>query len=121
MVQIVNATPLAFFRTAGSKIFRYYNIEIPHEAVTAGRFDAKVGRHTANNDGFDPAPPEFNFQIGTDEDWTIAEMWDSGPVVSIDESAIYNGSELFYNIIYYIRIKVYDGSEWSEWKPSWLA
>ncbi len=62
----------------------------------------------------------FQIQVGTDEDWTSAEMWDSGPVISSANNASYDGITLDENIDYFLRIKVNNGTIWGDWTYSWL-
>ena len=60
----------------------------------------------------------YQIQVGTDNDWTVAEMWDSGPVVSSDTGALYAGTALADHALYYLRIKVENGVNWGDWKES---
>lgn len=59
---------------------------------------------------------QYQIQLGTDNDWTIAETWDSGPIVSSDTSLIYSGTPLTNHHKYFMRIRVNDGSNWGEWR-----
>ncbi len=63
---------------------------------------------------------QYQIQVGTDEDWTSAEMWDSGPVVSSEINAIYDGILLDENISYFLRIRVHNGTIWGDWTYSWF-
>lgn len=60
----------------------------------------------------------YQFQMGTDNDWTVAEMWDPGPMTGIDTQITYAGSELLDGTRYYARVRVSDGSLWSAWAES---
>jgi len=67
---------------------------------------------------FDPeAVPQQMYQIQVDNDgnWEVVEMWDSGPVSSPATTATYDGNELIDGISYSYRIRVFDGSLWSDW------
>jgi len=57
----------------------------------------------------------YEIQVGTDQDWTGAEMWDSGPVASADTQAVYAGEQLYEFTSYYFRIRVNNGTRWGQW------
>lgn len=68
---------------------------------------------------FDPggAPQqEYHVQVGTDNDWVTAEMWDYGPNSGTDTSVTYAGSSLVDGQTYYVRVKVFNGTQWSNWQ-----
>ncbi len=58
---------------------------------------------------------EFEIAIGTDNDWAFAEMWNPAPITSPDTFITYNGSPLIDSETYYGRLKVSNGTAWSEW------
>jgi predicted outer membrane repeat protein len=62
----------------------------------------------------------YEIEVGTDQDWSVAEMWASGPVFSSDTSAIYAGLPLSGLTEYYLRIRVHNGTDWGEWRFSWF-
>jgi len=53
--------------------------------------------------------------IGIDRDWSLAEMWDLGPVASPDTSVTYAGMPLIDGATYYLRLRVHNGYFWSLW------
>jgi hypothetical protein len=57
----------------------------------------------------------FHVQVGSDVDWAAAEMWDDGPIIGADTGVIYAGAPLADGGIYFYRVRVSDGSEWSCW------
>jgi len=57
----------------------------------------------------------YQIQVGTDEDWILPEMWDSGEQESADSSVIYSGSALADLTTYYLRVRVGTGSRWGQW------
>jgi len=57
----------------------------------------------------------YEIQVGSDDDWTVAEMWDSGPVASSDNSATYSGAALVDGTSYLARVRVMNGVSWSDW------
>jgi len=57
----------------------------------------------------------YQFQMGTDLDWTSAEMWDTGPVAAADTQLTYAGPELLDGERYFARVRVNDGTLWSAW------
>lgn len=60
-------------------------------------------------------PTQHEIEVGTDLDWSVAEMWASGPVASSDTTAIYAGSPVSDFTTYYVRIRVNNGTAWGEW------
>jgi len=74
--------------------------------------------------------PEFNWSIsspysgvhdsiridvGTDQDWSVAEMWSTGTFPTADTFITYSGNTLIDGEIYYIRLKVAENDLWSPW------
>ncbi|MCP4569625.1 MAG: hypothetical protein GY841_18765 [FCB group bacterium] len=57
----------------------------------------------------------YQVQVGSNVDWTEAEMWDIGPVSGTEQSITYAGDELFDGEKYYIRVRTYNGTFWSNW------
>jgi len=57
----------------------------------------------------------YQIQVGQDNDWTIAEMWDSGPLSGSSSLAVYAGLPLIDGETYYIRVRVSNGDFWSSW------
>ncbi len=58
---------------------------------------------------------EIEIAIGTDNDWVVAEMWNPAPLTSADTFVTYNGSTLIDGETYYGRLKVSNGTAWSDW------
>jgi hypothetical protein len=58
----------------------------------------------------------YHVEVGTDVDWSVAEMWSSGEVMSSDTSTTYAGLLLEDGQLYFLRIRVYDGTVWGTWK-----
>jgi len=70
---------------------------------------------------FDPGanPQEmYQVQVGSDNFWASAEMWDSGPVTGSESTVTYAGAYLECNHSYYIRVRVFNGFIWSAWKST---
>jgi hypothetical protein len=63
----------------------------------------------------DYAQTQHHVQVGSDNDWTSAEMWDYGPISGTETAVVYAGTELFDGMTYYYRVSVYDGFDWSHW------
>jgi CubicO group peptidase (beta-lactamase class C family) len=57
----------------------------------------------------------YHLQVGDDNDWTAAEMWDHGPVSGTENSVIYTGAELIDGQTYHYRVRVHNGDSWSLW------
>ncbi len=58
----------------------------------------------------------YEVQVGTDNDWAVAEMWDYGPISSADTSVIYAGAPLTDGDTYYVRVRAFNGVQWSNWR-----
>jgi immune inhibitor A len=58
---------------------------------------------------------EYEVQVGTDSDWSVAEMWDYGPIAGSDTSVAYAGTALQDGVTYYVRVRAYNGTQWSDW------
>jgi hypothetical protein len=57
----------------------------------------------------------YELEVGTDNDWSDAEMWNSGQIISSDTSAVYSGLTLYDDTRFYLRIRVSDGTHWGAW------
>lgn len=67
---------------------------------------------------FSPATvPQTRFEIavGIDNDWTYSEMWNPAPFNSPDTFVTYAGGLLVDGQTYYLRLRISDGSSWSNW------
>ncbi len=58
----------------------------------------------------------YHIQVGTDYDWAVAELWDSGETYSSDTSTVYAGAELDVDTRCWYRIRVHNGSHWGDWR-----
>jgi Dockerin type I domain len=58
---------------------------------------------------------EYHVQVGNDNDWSTAEMWDFGPASGSDTSVVYAGAVLSDGSTYYYRARVSNGVMWSYW------
>jgi len=63
----------------------------------------------------------YHIQIGTDYDWAAAELWDSGEVISPDDSAVYAGVDLDVDTRCWYRIRVHNGSQWGDWRYGYFV
>lgn len=57
----------------------------------------------------------YHLQVGDNNDWATAEMWDYGPTFGADSQVTYDGLELQDGDRYYYRVRVFDGTLWSAW------
>ena len=55
----------------------------------------------------------YQIQVGTTQNGS--NLWDSGNVTSSSTNVKYNGTSLSRSTLYYVRIRGYDGYEWSTW------
>ena len=60
----------------------------------------------------------FQLEIGTDEEWSVPEMWSTGEVFASDTSITYSGASLIRGESYPLRIRVHNGSKWGDWTES---
>jgi hypothetical protein len=58
---------------------------------------------------------ESEIEVGTDADWTVAELWDPPVFIGTETSQTYAGSELFDGETYRLRVRVYNGTDWGPW------
>ncbi len=58
----------------------------------------------------------YQVQAGADNDWSYAEMWDTGPVSSSSPQGTYMGSPLEDGVNYYLRVRASNGTLWSQWQ-----
>ncbi len=54
-------------------------------------------------------------EIGTDDDWTEAEMWNPDSLLTADTSVIYAGDSLLDGQTYFLRLRISNDLIWSEW------
>jgi hypothetical protein len=57
----------------------------------------------------------YHLQVGDDNDWAVAEMWDYGPISGPETQVTYAGLDLQDGEMYFVRIRTNDGSSWSPW------
>jgi len=66
---------------------------------------------------FEASPQtQYQVQVSSNSQWTVVDMWDSGPLVGSDQSAMYGGVALEDGELYYVRVRVSDGALWSNWQ-----
>lgn len=66
------------------------------------------------------SPAGYQIEVGTDQDWSVAERWATGQIFSADTSAVYAGSALDDGTTYYYRVQLYNGSIWGDWSETWF-
>ena len=66
------------------------------------------------------SPSGYEVEIGTDCDWSVAEMWATGPALASDTSVAYTGLPLQDGSPYYLRLRLYNGYNWGAWRSSWF-
>jgi hypothetical protein len=64
-------------------------------------------------DGDSDTQVSYEIEIGTTNNSN--NIWDTGTVSSSLQHAVYAGSTLSRGTLYYVRVRVYDGYEWSNW------
>jgi polar amino acid transport system substrate-binding protein len=58
----------------------------------------------------------YEIEVGADLDWTSAELWASGQIMSCDTTVTYGGEKLDDNSAYYLRLRLFDGTNWGDWQ-----
>jgi hypothetical protein len=58
---------------------------------------------------------KFQMQVGTDNEWSTVEMWDSGEMSSADTTVVYAGATLLDGATYFARVRIENGFVWSDW------
>lgn len=58
---------------------------------------------------------ESEIEVGWDDDWAVAEMWDPPTFPGNATTHTYEGAELFNGGTYWLRVRVNNGVEWGEW------
>lgn len=87
----------------------------------AGSAPANVTDHTPDitwtyfDDGAMPQT-EAEIEVGTNADWTVAEMWDPAPFVGSGVVQTYAGNALIDGVTYFLRVRVNNGTVWGPWK-----
>jgi len=54
-------------------------------------------------------------EVGTDNDWTTAELWNPGEFIGAITAQAYNGAPLADGSTYYARVRVRNDTLWSAW------
>ncbi|MBN4076353.1 right-handed parallel beta-helix repeat-containing protein [Gemmatimonas aurantiaca] len=57
----------------------------------------------------------YEIEVGTDADWSVAEMWATGEVNSSDTTTLYAGAALSNYSTYHLRVRVSDGVDFGPW------
>jgi hypothetical protein len=55
-------------------------------------------------------------EVGSDEQWPVAEMWNPPVIYGSATSAVYAGTALADGQTYYVRVRVYNDTLWSNWR-----
>jgi len=63
----------------------------------------------------------FEIEVGSDDDWLIAEFWNSGTMSSPATAVVYGGAPLHDRGFYYCRVRVHNGTQWGTWTESRFA
>lgn len=63
----------------------------------------------------------YEIEVGTDNDWPVAEMWASGQQPAPDTSVLYAGTTLADGSVYTVRLRLFNGTTWGGWTPFGFA
>ncbi|MBI5266810.1 MAG: right-handed parallel beta-helix repeat-containing protein, partial [candidate division Zixibacteria bacterium] len=58
---------------------------------------------------------DYEVEVGTDADWSTAELWATGPVSSSVNHIVYAGLPLINRTTYWCRVRVSNGTQWGDW------
>jgi hypothetical protein len=61
------------------------------------------------------AQSEYEIEVGTDDDWAVAEMWDPDIVQSSEQATTYGGAPLLDGVNYYARLRLLLNGNWTPW------
>jgi hypothetical protein len=54
-------------------------------------------------------------EVGTDPDWSVAEKWQPAVMIGPDTSVVYAGTPLGDGFVYFVRVRVFNDTLWSNW------
>ena len=54
-------------------------------------------------------------EVGSDNQWSVAEMWNPAVIAGDATSISYGGATLVQGTTYFVRVRVYNDTLWSEW------
>jgi hypothetical protein len=54
-------------------------------------------------------------EVGTDDEWSVAEMWQPPTIEGSDTAIVYAGEDLVDGDTYYVRVRVRNDTLWSSW------
>lgn len=58
----------------------------------------------------------YEFQVGADNDWSVAELWATGEILQSDTVLTYAGLPLDDGTTYVARLRVFNGTAWGDWQ-----
>jgi len=93
--------PLAICLNLGNE---YFENVIDHSPIFYWTYYDTLGDQTA-----------YEFEVGVDPDWSVAEMWESGTVYTSDTLVEYAGIVLEDGTSYHYRARLNNGSVWGRW------
>jgi hypothetical protein len=67
------------------------------------------------NDPASQPQSAYEIEVGTDDDWEYAEMWDPMLFESADTAVVYDGASLGDGETYWLRLRLRNNQHWSEW------
>lgn len=63
-----------------------------------------------------PSQEAYEIEIGTNLDWSVAELWATGPIALPYSFAQYTGPDWNDGTTYYLRIRLRSAGTWGEWR-----
>ena len=115
--------------TLFQRVFEFFEMDHPNSAPFLSDLttDGPDSMHVLNNtpeiiwtynDGSGNPQQMYQIQVGSDTEWETIELWESGVVSSSASQVTYAGDPLLDGVIYQYRIRVHNGSFWSDWYSS---
>ena len=58
----------------------------------------------------------YEIEVGSDDDWSVAELWSPGQITSTDHYSDYTGAAMEDGTDYFVRLRVAYNDTWGRWK-----
>lgn len=68
------------------------------------------------SDAWNQPQTAAEIEAGTDNEWTVAELWNPAVITGSATSVTYAGGTLTDGTTYYARVRVFNDTLWSEWE-----
>ena len=111
---------MKFFEYGDVNEFSNPNVDtilLPNEISVSSVIDHTPTFYWSYSDTSGGSQQQYQIQVGSGNFcFNANDLWDSGILTGAEDSIVYAGAPLEDGILYYVRIRVYNGSEWSNWR-----